>query len=133
MKRCGFGCEGLELPDHVRILSSDRNHAPRDFFVGSDFVTVASGLRGAHQIGRRCFDERSAETLLPIVDAARKFALHIFHEFVDFALHLFHFSTHVEDDLDAGEVDAQISGQCQNCFELLEIFFGIQARVAFGA
>ena len=90
-------------------------------------------MRGAYQIGWRCFHECSTETLFPIVDAARQFALHIFHEFIDLALHLFHFSTHVEDDLDAGEVDTQISGECQNSFQLLEIFFRIQPRVAFRA
>ena len=67
-------------------------------------------MRGAYQIGRRRFHERGTETLFPIIDAAREFTLHIFHEFVDLALHLFHFSTHVEDDLNAGKVHTQISG-----------------------
>src|SRR5881409_1104531 len=41
----------------------------------------------------------------------RELALHIFHELVDFMLHLLDLAPHVEDDLDAREVDAQISGK----------------------
>jgi len=105
-----------ELPGEGAILVS----AAR--FLGDvSFCDGRVGFR-AHQISRRGFDECSTEPLFPIIDAARELMLHIFHEFVDFALHLFHFSTHVENDLDACEVDTQISGECQNCFELLEIF-----------
>jgi hypothetical protein len=59
--------------------------------------------------------------------------LHVFHELVDLALHLFHLATHVEDDLDAGEIDAEIARQRQDGLELFEILFRVEAGVAFGA
>src|SRR5262249_41664142 len=59
------------------------------------------------QIGWRGFHERGREPLLPVVDAARHLALDVLHELVDLALHLLDLPPHVEDDLDAGQIDAQ--------------------------
>ena len=63
------------------------------------------------EIGRRRFDERGRQALLPVVEPARHLVLDVLHELVDFVLHLLDLAAHVEDDLDAGEVDAEISGK----------------------
>ena len=64
-----------------------------------------------NEIGRRGLYERRGEPLLPIVDAARHLALHVFHELVHFALHLLDLAAHIQNDFDAGEIDAEISGK----------------------
>src|SRR5262249_8994875 len=73
-------------------------------------LLMALGVR-AYEISWRGFHERSRQSLFPIVDAARHFLLDIRHELVDFPLHRFDLATHVQNDLDAGKVDAQISGK----------------------
>ena len=67
--------------------------------------------RRPDEIGRRRFDERGREALLPVVESARHLVLDVLHELVDFVLHLLDLAAHVEDDLDAGEVHAEISGK----------------------
>src|SRR5205085_6595338 len=86
-----------------------------------------------NEIRRRRLHERGAEALLPVVDAARELALDVVHELVDLTLHRLDLASHVENDFDAGEVDAEIARQREDGFELFEIFFRIEARVAFGA
>ena len=101
--------------------------------IADRLVLTKADITDAATVARLTRRLRELNPSASIVDAARELTLHIFHEFVHFALHLFHFSTHVENDLDAGEVDTQISGECQNCLELFEIVFGVEPRVAFGA
>ena len=66
------------------------------------------------------------KTLLPVADAARQLALDVGHELVDLALHLLDLPAHVQDDLDAGEVDAEVPRERQDGLELLEIFLRIE-------
>src|SRR5437762_14192232 len=83
------------------------------------------------EIGRRRFHQRGRQPLLPVVDAAHHLALDVRHELVHLALHLLDLAPHVENDFHAGEVDAEISGECQNGLELIQILFRIQTRIAF--
>ena len=84
-------------------------------------VRLASGMFGADEIGRRRLNERGREALLPVVETARHFALDVLHELVHFVLHQLDLASHVEDDLDAGEVDAEISRNSQNRLELIKV------------
>jgi len=43
-------------------------------------------------------------------------------EFLDLRLHLVHLLAHVEDDLDARQIHAQIAREVQNDFEPLQVF-----------
>ncbi len=45
-------------------------------------------------------------------------------------LHRLDLAAHVEDDLDAGEIDAKIAREREDGLEPLEIFFRVEARVA---
>src|SRR5207302_6696623 len=49
-------------------------------------------------------DERGAQPLFPVVDAARELVLDVFHEFVHLTLHLLNLPAHVENDLHAGKI-----------------------------
>src|SRR5437660_4815686 len=81
-------------------------------FLASGFVVRRRGRgRRADEVGRRRLDERGREPLLPVVDTTRELTLDVFHELVDFVLHLLDLAAHVEHDLDAGQIDAQISGK----------------------
>ena len=77
----------------------------------------------------RRLHQRRAKPLLPVVEPAGELTFDILHELVHLALHLLHLPAHVENDLDAGEIHAQVPRQREDGFELLEIFFGVQARV----
>src|SRR5829696_7992649 len=102
-------------------------------FARSIVISRARRRRTAHEFGRRRFDERGTEALFPIVDAARELALHVLHELVDLLLHPLHFAAHVEDDLDAGKIDAEVARQRKDGLELLEILLGVETRIALGA
>src|SRR5262245_32600409 len=78
---------------------------------GCGFVAVSVLGRMPNQIGGRRLDERRVDPLLPVVDAARELTLHVVHEFVDLVLHLLDLPPHVENDLDAGQVHAEIARQ----------------------
>ena len=121
-----------QLPaNRLRALPNLRDLcAEFDFDRRRSAASDASASRVLHEIGRRRLHERGGQPLLPVVDAARELALDVLHELVDLALHLLDLAAHVEDDLDAGEVDAEIARQRQDRLELLEIFFRVQARVA---
>src|SRR6185369_1190143 len=62
-----------------------------------------------------------------------QFLAYVAHELVDLRLHLLHLAAHVQDDLDAGEVDAEIAREVQDHLELAEVVLGVEARVAVGA
>jgi hypothetical protein len=47
-------------------------------------------------------------------------------------LHRLDLPAHVEDDLHAGEVHAEVAGQREDGLELFEVVLGVQPRVAFG-
>ena len=49
----------------------------------------------------------------------REFVIQGVDELLDLQLHGFHLLAHVEDDLDAREVDAEIARQLENYFQTL--------------
>src|SRR5262249_8493737 len=53
-------------------------------------------------------------------------------EAIEFALHLIHLLAHVQYDLDAGEIHAQVTRQFQNHLQPFNIFLGVKSDVAFG-
>ena len=61
---------------------------------------------------------------------ARQFLLDDGGELGHLLFHLDHFFAHVENDFDAGEIDAHVARQRQDDVEALEIFVGVEARVA---
>src|SRR6266849_3570565 len=105
-----------------------RAKAARRLALTFRFRVVAFGR--SDQIGGRRLDERRTEPLLPVVDAADHLALHVFHEVVDLMLHQLDLAAHVEDDLHAREIDAEVAGQRENRFELFEILFRVEPRIA---
>ena len=52
--------------------------------------------------------------------------LDIFHELVDFVLHHLNLPAHIEDDFDAREIHAKVSGKRQNRLELLQVLLGLR-------
>src|SRR5262249_43175748 len=90
------------------LVSSSRRDTPESLH---QMKIRKPSLLMPDEIGWRRLDERGREALLPIVDAARHLALHVLHELVDLVLHLLDLAAHVEDDLDAGQIDAQVSGK----------------------
>src|ERR1022692_2099855 len=54
-------------------------------------------------------------------------------EFLDLRLHFAHLLAHVEDDLHAGEVDAEIAGEVKDDLQAFQIVSGIEAGIAFAA
>ena len=96
-------------------------------------VGLRALVRVPDEIGRSGLDESRAQALFPVVDAARELAFDVIHELVDLALHLLDLPPHVQDDLDAGEVHAEVARQREDRFELLQVLFGVEARVAVGA
>src|SRR6185503_3119015 len=69
------------------------------------------------------------EALLPVVDAARHFALHVVHELVHLVLHQFDLAAQIEDDFHTGQVHTQVTGEREDGFELLEIFFRVESGI----
>ena len=67
--------------------------------------------RMTNKIRWRRLDHRGRQPRFPIVDAAHELTLHVVHELVHLALHLLDLAAHVQDDLDARQVDAEVSGQ----------------------
>src|SRR5260370_40793319 len=59
--------------------------------------------------------------------------LDVLHELLDLALHFFHALTHLQNDGDAADVDAQIARERQDELKPLQIFVGIEPGIAFGA
>ena len=55
------------------------------------------------------------------------------HELLDLALHGGHLGAHIENDLDARQIHAQIARQMQNHFEPFQVFIGIEPRIAVAA
>ncbi len=98
------------------------------------FALLPFGPRvGAHQAARRGLDKRGAEALFPVAQPLHHFALDVLHELVHLELHLLDAAAHVQDDLDAREVDAEIARQREDRFQLLEILIRAQAGVALRA
>src|SRR4051794_35012168 len=54
-------------------------------------------------------------------------------EFLDLRLHLAHLLAHVEDDLHASQIYAEIAREVQNYLQPLEIVLRVEARVAVAA
>ena len=54
-----------------------------------------------------------------------KFAFDIFDELLHLALHFFQPLPHVQNDFNAGKIDAEISSQIQNEFQPFEIFLRV--------
>jgi hypothetical protein len=83
--------------------------------------------RAPDEIGRRGLDERSAEALLPIIDATRHLALDVVHELIHLTLHLFDLAPQVENDFHAGQIHTEIAREREDRLELFEILFGVEA------
>src|SRR5438105_7411582 len=91
--------------ERAYTMSTRMESTLRRFFSRRLFAPgVRLGRRRADEIGRRRFDERRGQALLPVVDAAGELALDVFHEFVHFVLHLLDLAAHVENNLDAREI-----------------------------
>ena len=54
----------------------------------------------------------------------------VLEQFLHFGLELAHLFSHVQDDFDPCEVDAEVAGQIQDDFQTIEIGVGVEARVA---
>jgi len=67
------------------------------------------------------------------VEVAGHFVTNEVGESFHLRLHLGHFVAHVENNFDAGEIDAEFAGEIEDDFEAFEIFVGVEARVALGA
>src|SRR6185437_7168643 len=63
----------------------------------------------------------------------RQFEVQGLYELLDLLLHRLHLLPHVQNDLDAGEIHAEIPGEMENDFEPVEVFIGIKPRVAIAA
>jgi len=58
------------------------------------------------------------------------FRIQFLDELLDLALHLLHFLAHVEDDLYARKVYAEVARQFEDYFQPLQVFVCIKARIA---
>ena len=67
------------------------------------------------------------------VDAARELFIHVRHELVHLHLHLRDAPAHVEDDLDAGQIDAEFTGELEDDLQPFQVLFGVEAGVAVAA
>src|SRR5262245_32555615 len=61
--------------------------------------------------------------------ARRQFRVEAGDELLDLGLHLAHLLTHVQNDFDAGQVDAQIARQVENYFEPFQVARRVKPRV----
>src|SRR5208282_3604639 len=68
-----------------------------------------------------------------LLKAREHLGTHVFDEGLHLAVHLFHALAHLQDDGDAGDVDAEVAGEVENELEPLQIFIGVEAGVALGA
>lgn len=57
----------------------------------------------------------------------------IFKELLKFTLHLIHFGTHIENDLDTGEIDAEFAGKREDYLEAFEIGVFVKACITHGS
>ena len=79
----------------------------------------ASGWRGANdRVSRRRVTAESGD--------AREFLLDYGGELGHLLFHLDHFFAHVENDFDAGEIDAHVARQREDYVEALEIVVGVR-------
>src|SRR5450759_5557673 len=62
-----------------------------------------------------------------------QFAVQRGHELLDLQLHSAHLFAHVEDDLHAGEIDAEIACEVKDHLQAFQILRGTKAGVAFAA
>ena len=62
-----------------------------------------------------------------------QFAIQGGDELLDLRLHVAHLFAHVQDDLDAGEIDAEIAGEVKDHLQAFQVLGGVEARVAFAA
>src|SRR5262245_25066582 len=102
----------LSVPESSSRLRTRRAYIKR--LLAFHFYLVVfrgCGFGRTHEVGRRRLDERGRDALLPVVDPARHFLFHVLHELVDFPLHLLGLASHVQDDFDTSQIDAQISGK----------------------
>src|SRR5712692_7482229 len=94
----------------------------------SGFVFRAGGAR------RRGTDDGVACAARAVHgQAAGHLLLRETHEVLHLFLHLLHSLAHIEDDLDAGEVDAHVAGERKDHLEALEVLVGVQPRIAVRA
>jgi len=102
----------------TRFLLSDESRAHPEYrrrLLDADETILTElfglGWPAPHRVVPNAATERGGEPLFPVVDAAGHLALDVSHELVDLVLHLLDLRAHVQDDLDAGEVHAKISGK----------------------
>ncbi len=62
-----------------------------------------------------------------------EFILHEARELLHLFFHLEHLLAHVQNDFDAGEIDAHVAREREDHFEAFEIGSGVEARIALRA
>ena len=118
---------------HGRRQSNTSSSVPGRDYGAFSIGTQRPVVNRQRRLARRRRHERGVQSLFPVTESAPQLVLHVLHELIHFPLHAIHLPPHVEDDLDAGEVDAQVARQRQDGLELLQILVRVQARVAFRA
>jgi hypothetical protein len=89
------------------------------FFCGDDYWAAEGDHGGAGDGG--------------VLHAGDHLGADVLDEVLHLLIHGFHALAHLQDDGDAGDVDAEIAGEVEDELEALEVFVGIEAGVAFGA
>ena len=83
--------------------------------------------------GRRIGTRPCSAEAPPGRNARQHFCPYIVDEALHLAIHLFHAFPHLQHDGNSGDVHAKIARQVQDELQPLQVFFGIEARIAFGA
>ena len=68
-----------------------------------------------------------------LLHAGEHLGAHVVHEALHLAIHLFHAFPHLQNDGDAGDVDAEVAGEVEDELEAFEVLIGIDAGIAFAA
>src|SRR4051794_2904751 len=63
----------------------------------------------------------------------RQLVIETLHKGFDLALHGLHLGAHIQDDLDAGQVYAEVARQMQDHLQTPEVLIGIEPRVSVAA
>src|SRR5207245_6124816 len=99
--------------------------------LGTLFVSRSLARRCNHRSAH--WHDRAARRIGSSGRARENFLLNIFNEVLNLTLHLFHPLTHLQDDGDPANVHAEVAGKIKDKLEALQVFVGVEARVAFGA
>ena len=97
------------------------------------FALVLFAFVGGDDDGAAHGDHGGAGLAGGVLHAGEHFGADVVDEVLHLVVHGFHALTHLENDGDAGDVDAEVAGEVEDELEALEVFVGIEAGVAFGA